>query len=160
MLAGGRGIRAPDISETTIECCRSLLEKILEGASSIVRSDDSSALARRQIAHDLRSEESAVVARALSGDAGRDGLTALPGSGRIEVFAVAAGVQVGAALTDRLGRQLPQSMLQSAALIAFESLGPETTCGAAPGPPSNRSFCGSGRGWSERGLFLSKPPLS
>src|SRR5206468_1503794 len=85
----------------------------------------------------LRLEERALVAAVLIADAGGDVLAALPQRGRVEGAAVAAGVDVGAALHAQLveGRLVEADALLAAA-VALEHFRAE----AAGRPSARRAF--------------------
>src|SRR6185369_17345740 len=109
-----------------------LLEQRLERLPRVVRRLRLARFVGGEVFHDLRLEERALVAGMFAGDAHRDVFAALPERRGVERFAVAAGVEVGAALeTGLVLRRHLQSHPQLAALIALEGLGAEAARRAA-----------------------------
>src|SRR5664279_458110 len=109
-----------------------LLEQRVERLPRVVRRLGLAAFVGGQVADDFRLEERALVSGVFAGDARRDVLAALPECGRVEGAAVAAGVQVGAALDARLFRgRLVESEALRAAGVAFEDFGAEAAGGAS-----------------------------
>src|SRR6266498_3069803 len=115
----------------------SFLEQRVERFARIVGRLRRARFVGGEIPHDPGREERALVAGVLAGDACRDVLAALPQRRGVEEAAVAAGVEVGAAVHAGLvGGGVLQSDPLRAALVALEDLRAE----AAGGAPARRSL--------------------
>jgi hypothetical protein len=124
---------APDIWQSPTL----LLEQCVERLARVVRRLRLAGFVRGQVADELRLEEGALVADVFARYARGDALAALPRRRGVEGAAVAAGMQVGAALHACLfGRRLVESESLRAARIALEDLGAE----AAGGSSARRAF--------------------
>src|SRR5437899_3116605 len=115
----------------------SLLEQRVKRLAGVVGRLRRARFVGGKILHNLRREECALVAGVLAGDACGNVLAALPRRRGVEEAAVAAGVEVGAAVHAGLvGGGVLQPDPLRAALVALEDLGAE----AAGGAPARRSL--------------------
>src|SRR5437588_6050940 len=121
------------VAPLTPRCARgkvgetSFLEQRVEGLPCVVRRLRLPCLVRGKVLHHLRLEELALVAAVLVRHAHRDVLATLPQRGRVEGAAVAAAVDVGAALDAcLLERRTIETDALLAAAVALEHLGAES----------------------------------